>query len=74
MYGRIVFSAGAAGLLAGILPSAARQLQAVPVILKAETYQGADAGVAGIVATAIENAVFRLAPGTGCATAFRKLA
>ena len=78
MYGRIVSSIGAAGLLAGILHRAPRtpKLQAVPVILKAETYQGADArGQTFIVATAVDER--RLLDGARrrlCAVAFKKLA
>ena len=46
MFRRIVFSAVAAGLLAGILLTAVQQLQVVPVILEAETYEVADPGAA----------------------------
>ena len=44
MFRRIVFSAVAAGLLAGILLTAVQRLQVVPVILEAETYEVADPG------------------------------
>ena len=44
MFRRIVFSAIAAGLLAGILLTAVQQLQVVPVIVEAETYETADSG------------------------------
>ena len=44
MFRRIVFSAVAAGLLAGILLTAVQRLQVVPIILEAETYEVADPG------------------------------
>ena len=46
MFRRIVFSAVATGLLAGVLLTAVQQLQIVPVILEAETYEVADSGTA----------------------------
>ena len=46
MFRRIVFSAVAAGLLAGVLLTAVQQFQVVPVILEAETYEVADSGTA----------------------------
>ena len=39
MFRRIVFSAVVAGLLAGLLLTAIQQLQVVPIILEAETYE-----------------------------------
>ena len=42
MFTRIVFSAAAAGLLAGVLLTAVQQLQVVPIILESETYEVAD--------------------------------
>ena len=42
MFRRIVFSAVAAGLLAGVLLTAVQQIQVVPVILQAETYEVTD--------------------------------
>ena len=44
MFRRIVSSAVAAGLLAGILLTAVQRLQVVPIILEAETYEVADPG------------------------------
>ena len=46
MFRRIVFSAVAAGLIAGVLLTAVQQLQVVPVILEAETYEVAESGTA----------------------------
>ena len=42
MFRRIVFSAGLAGLIAGILLTAIQQLQVAPIILEAETYEAAE--------------------------------
>ena len=39
MFRRIVFSSVAAGLPAGVLPAAVQQLQVMPIILEAETYE-----------------------------------
>ena len=41
MFRRIVFSAAAAGLLAGVLLTAVQQLQVTPIIVEAETYEPA---------------------------------
>ena len=46
MFRRIVFSAVASGLLAGVLLTAVQQLQFVPIILEAETYEVAGSGAA----------------------------
>ena len=46
MFRRIVFSAVAAGLAAGVLLTAVQQLRVVPIILEAETYEAADSGAA----------------------------
>ncbi len=42
MFRRIVFSAVAAGLAAGVLLTAIQQLRVLPIILKAETYEAAE--------------------------------
>ena len=41
MFRRIVFAAAAAGLLAGLIVSAIQSVGAIPLILKAETYENA---------------------------------
>ena len=41
MFRRIAFSAVVAGLLAGVLLTVVQQLQVMPIILEAETYEGA---------------------------------
>ena len=73
MFRRIVFSAVAAGLVAGVLPTAVRQLR----VASAETHTTLappELLRTFIVATAIATAVFRAALGAGSAIAFRKLA
>ena len=73
MFRRIVFSAVAAGLLAGVLPTVVRRLQVVsaeahPTLAPPELLR------TFIVATAIANAAFRAARDAGSAIASRKLA
>jgi len=46
MFRRIVFSAGLAGLVAGILLTGIQQLRVVPIIVEAETYEVAESGAA----------------------------
>ncbi|HXH01816.1 MAG TPA: CbtA family protein [Candidatus Competibacteraceae bacterium] len=43
LFRRIVFAAAVAGLLAGVLLTLVQQLQVVPIILEAETYEVAEA-------------------------------
>lgn len=56
MFQRIVFAAAAAGLVAGLCLTAVQRLQVVPLILEAETYEGASstepASGAGVVPVA----------------------
>jgi len=76
MFRRIVFSAGLAGIVAGILPTAFQQLVAMPHLIGTPTRKPAPPELAqtSIVATAVTNAVFRMALGAGCTIACRKLA
>ena len=52
MFRRIVFSAGLAGFVAGILLTAIQQLQVAPIILEAETYEAAEPAAAAMHAHA----------------------